>query len=152
MSWRSFSYYNIATCTNCSNSIRIKKLTIPESKIGSLLNAVVEQLNETQEIILNRELPFPTFSELKLESSFLVKNLNSMIIGVSNNDVILCIYCNAGWFCKLAFEHPELAKLQTRENIELQTKVKMQSQYGQPLPSSILITHLPCSGRSFSDA
>ena len=150
MSWRSFSYYNIATCTNCSNSIRIKKLTIPESEIGSLFNAAVEQSNETQEIILNRELPFPTFSELKLESSFLVKNLNSMIIGVSNNDVILCIYCNAGWFRKLAFEHPELAKLQTRENIEVPTKVKMQ--YGQPLPSSILITHLPCSGRSFSDA
>ena len=48
-----------------------------------------------------------------------------MIIGVGNNDVILCINCNAGWFRKLAFEHPELAKLQTRENIEVQTKVKM---------------------------
>ena len=74
-----------------------------------------------------------------------------MIIGVGNNDVILCINCNAGWFRKLAFEHPELAKLQTRENIEVQTKVKMQS-YGQSLPSSILKIHLPCSGRSFSDA
>ena len=127
MSWRSFSYYNIATCTNCSNSIRIKKLTIPESQIGSLSKAIVEQSNEIQEIIFNRELPFPTFSKLKLEPSFLVKNLNSMIIGVGDNDVILCINCNAGWFRKLAFEHPELAKLQTREYIEVQTEVTMQS-------------------------
>ena len=56
-------------------------------------------------------LPFATFSELELESSFFIKNLNSMIIGISHNYIILCVYCDSRWLSKLTFEHPELAKL-----------------------------------------
>ena len=65
----------------------------------------------TRVVLISDFSPFATFSELELESSFFIKNLDSMIIGISHNYIILCVYCNSRWLSKLTFEHPELAKL-----------------------------------------
>ena len=71
----------------------------------------VLQCSSITTIIISHSLPFATFAKLKLESSFLIKYLNPMIIGIGYNDIVLSIYCYSRWFSKLAFEHPELAKL-----------------------------------------
>ena len=60
-------------------------------------------------------IPFTTFSELKFESSLLIKNLNTMIISVGYNNIVLGIRRHTWWFSELAFEHPELAKLQIKQ-------------------------------------
>lgn len=83
MSRRSLSDNDVSRRFDDSNSIGIQKLSIPLS----------------------------TFSELELESSFFVKDLNAMVVGVSDDDIILGIDCDSRRFRELTFHDSKLAKL-----------------------------------------
>ena len=75
MSGRSLSDNNVTRASNHSHAIRIKQLAIA----------------------------FAAFAKLELETSLLVKNLDTMVIGVSHHDVILGIDSHARGLGKLAF-------------------------------------------------
>ena len=75
MSGRSLSDNNVTRASHHSHAIRIKQLAIA----------------------------FAAFAKLELETSLLVKNLDTMVIGVSHHNVILGIDSHARGLGKLAF-------------------------------------------------
>jgi hypothetical protein len=44
---------------------------------------------------------FSALSELEFKMPVFVEDLDAMVVGVSNNNVVLCIDRNPGWFSKL---------------------------------------------------
>ena len=53
---------------------------------------------------------FTTLSELEFEVAFLVEDLNSVVIGVGNNDVVLSVHGHARRLSELTFHDAELAE------------------------------------------
>lgn len=54
---------------------------------------------------------FTAFPELKFKSSLLVEYLNSVIVGVGDDDVVLSVDRDPAGFGKLTLHHPELSEL-----------------------------------------
>ena len=77
------SHNNISTSLDDCNSVWVKKLSVPLSHL----------------------------SKLKLESSLPIKYLNSVVIGVGHNDVILSIDSDPTWLGELSLKDPKLTKL-----------------------------------------
>jgi hypothetical protein len=82
MRWRTFGDDEIASDAIDSDAIRIEQLTVA----------------------------FAAFAELKLEMAFLVEHLDTMIVRVGDDDVVLPIDGNTGRFRELAFHNTELAE------------------------------------------
>lgn len=82
MSRRSLCHDNISRLLYNAHSIRIEQLTVA----------------------------FTTLAKLELEITVLVKDLNTMRIGVGNNNVIVGVDCHATWFSKLTVVDAKLAK------------------------------------------
>lgn len=51
-----------------------------------------------------------TFAKLELEKTVFVEDLDAMVVGVGNNDVVLGIDRNSRWLCKLAFHNAEFSE------------------------------------------
>lgn len=51
------------------------------------------------------------FPKLKLESTFFVEDLNAVVVGVRDDDVVLGVHCYPGGFGELAFHDAELTEL-----------------------------------------
>ena len=82
MSGRSLGDYNVTRTTHHSHAIRVQQLAIP----------------------------FAAFAKLELETSLFVKNLDTMVIGVSHHNVILGIDGHARGLSELAFQHPKFTE------------------------------------------
>ena len=75
MSWRTLCNNNVTRAPHNSYTIRIQQLSIP----------------------------FSALAELKLETSLFVKDLDTMVVGISYDNVILCVYSNPAGLSELAF-------------------------------------------------
>ena len=54
---------------------------------------------------------FSNFTKLKLEPSLFVEDLNSVVVGVGHNDVILSIDRDTTWLRELSLKNTKLTKL-----------------------------------------
>lgn len=79
---RAFGDNNVARCTHNSHTIRIEQLAVT----------------------------FATLAKLEFESALLVENLNAMIVGVGNDNVVLCVHRHTARLGELALGHTEFAK------------------------------------------
>ena len=82
MSGRALSYDDITTGSHHGNPVGIQQLSISLS----------------------------TLSKLEFEPTLLVENLNSVIISVSHNNIILGIDSYSTWLCELAFQYSKFTK------------------------------------------
>jgi len=80
---RALCNHDISAGLDYSNSIRIEQLSIP----------------------------LPTLSELELEPSLPVEYLNTMIIRVRYNDLVVGIHCHSGRLCELSLGRAKFSKL-----------------------------------------
>ena len=78
-----FCYYDVTSRLNNCNPVRMQQLSITLS----------------------------TLSKLKLEATFLVKYLDSMVVSISDNYTFLDIHCHSTGFRELTFHHTKFAKL-----------------------------------------
>lgn len=56
-------------------------------------------------------LSFTALAKLEFEATFSVKNLNTMRVGIGNNDLIIGVDSNSGGFGELAICDAEFTKL-----------------------------------------
>ena len=92
----------------CVNSVACTYLV---SRWSLSYNDVAGALDHSHAVgVQQLSVPFAAFAKLELEAAFLVKNLNSMVVSVSNNDIILGINGNAARFGKLPLKDPELSE------------------------------------------
>jgi len=56
-------------------------------------------------------VPLSHLTELELEPSFLVENLDLVVVSIGHNDVVLSVNCHSTWLCELIFQNSKLSKL-----------------------------------------
>lgn len=75
-------------------------------------------------------VPFAALAELELESALLVEYLDSVVVGVRHDDVVLRVHRHAAGLSKLAFHGAELAELAVVDHL-VSLDLRLRWEYGR---------------------